>query len=116
MDIQDRALDFACEIVMLHQELMRRRGAARHLAGQLLRSGTSVGSNLEEADAGQSRADFISKCRVSLKEARESLYWLKLLHRSKLGPQERTESLVQEADEIVSILTVIIRKAAASRA
>ncbi|HSN69587.1 MAG TPA: four helix bundle protein, partial [Thermoanaerobaculia bacterium] len=64
--IQDRSFEFACQIVLLHQELLRARGAGRSLAGQLLRSGTSIGSNLEEATGGQSKADFIAKCRIAL--------------------------------------------------
>jgi four helix bundle protein len=87
--LHGRAFDFACRIVRLHRTLTRKGGAARRLAAQLLDAGTSVGSNLEEAEAGQSKADFISKCRIALKEARESHYWLRLFARTELVPPKR---------------------------
>jgi four helix bundle protein len=111
MDIRDRAFEFACRIVRLHRTLIRKGPTARRLAAQLLDAGTSVGSNLEEAEAGQSRADFISKCRISLKEARESRYWLRLFAATDLVPPKRLVSLIQEAHEIVAILTTIVKKA-----
>jgi four helix bundle protein len=107
-DLQERAFRFACDIVTLHDRLVREGGSTRDLSRQLMRSATSVGANLEEADAAQSRADFISKCTISLKEARESLYWLRLLrHTGKIDE----DSLLRECDEIVAILTTIVRKA-----
>jgi four helix bundle protein len=75
----------------------------------LLRSGTSVGANIEEAQAGQSRADFLSKMSIASKEARETLYWLKLLERTELVSDDRLQDLKQEADEIVRILTSIVK-------
>ena len=109
--IQERTFEFACRVVKLHGTLIRKGVTARRLAGQLLDAGTSVGSNMEEAEAGQSRADFISKCRIALKEARESLYWLRLFARTEIVSGERLESLIQEAREIVAILTTIVKKA-----
>jgi four helix bundle protein len=78
-DIHERVFEFACRIVRLHRALTRRRGSDRVAANQLLRSGTGIGANLEEAQAAQSKADFVAKARISLKEARESHYWLRLL-------------------------------------
>ena len=78
-DIQDRTFAFAVEIVRLCQRLDEKPGAGRTLSKQLLRSATSIGANMEEAQAGQSKADFISKTSIALKEARETLYWLRLL-------------------------------------
>jgi four helix bundle protein len=78
-DIRDRAFAFAVRIVKLCDYLEKKTNVSRSLSGQLLRAGTSVGANLEEAKAGQSRADFISKNSISLKEARESNYWLRLI-------------------------------------
>jgi four helix bundle protein len=84
--------------------------SARDISRQLLRAATSVGANLEEADGAQSRADFISKCCISLKEARESLYWLRLLeHTNKISPEDAAR-LVDESDQLVAILTTIVRK------
>ncbi len=77
--IAERAFAFAVRVVKLSQALDETRGVSRTLANQLLRAGTSVGANLEEAKGGQSRADFVSKVSISLKEARETHYWLRLL-------------------------------------
>ena len=113
-DINERVFQFACRIVLFHQWLARQRTSARLLAGQLLRSSTSIGSNLEEATAGQSKADFVAKARISLKEARESHYWLRILENTRLVPESRVSDLVKEANEIVAILTTIVRKASMS--
>ena len=111
MDIQDRTFRFACRIVALHQALVRQDATVRVLAGQLLRSGTSIGANLEEASAGQSRADFISKCSIALKEARETCYWLKLLEVTELIRSEEVAAVRGEAAELVAILTTIVKNA-----
>ena len=71
-DIHERAFEFACRIMRLHRTVSLKRGIAP-LASQLLRSGTGIGSNLEEAKAAQSRADFIAKARIALKEAFETM-------------------------------------------
>jgi len=81
------------------------------MASQLLDAGLSVGANLEEADGAQSKADFISKCSISLKEARESHYWLRLLRESRCITPTRIDPILQEANEIVAILTTIAKKA-----
>ena len=110
-DIQERAFEFACRIVSLHKSLVRSGATERTLARQLLRSGTSVGALLEEAHAAESRADFVSKCSVSFKEARESKYWLRLLASCDSALSTRLESLIAEAHELISILTTILKKA-----
>src|SRR5687768_15047566 len=109
--IQDRSFEFALRIVRLHDYLFTKRGAARVIARQLLNSGTSVGANLEEATAAQSKPDFISKCSIAAKEARETRYWLRLLTACKSIPTQRIAPLVQEAGEIVAIVTTIVKKA-----
>ena len=78
---------------------------------QMLRSGTGIGANLEEAEAGQSKADFISKTRIALKEARETVYWLRLIAATDIVKPQRIEPLTQEAREITAILTTIVRNA-----
>ncbi|MBV8518574.1 MAG: four helix bundle protein [Acidobacteria bacterium] len=113
-DIHERTFEFACRVVRLHQALMKRRGADRTIANQLLRAATSVGSNLEEAKAGQSRADFLAKARISLKEARESHYWLRLIEATELLAAKQIHPLTEEANEIVAVLTAIIKKASTS--
>ncbi len=79
------------------------------MARQILRSGTSIGANLEEATAGQSRADFISKCNIALKEARETHYWLRLFTETKVVSAERLNGLLTESNELVAILTTIVK-------
>jgi four helix bundle protein len=107
-DIQERTFAFALRIVRLCQNLDERPGIARTLGKQLLRAGTSIGANIEEAQAGQSRADFISKCAIALKEARETLYWLRLLEAAEVVSTARLTDLQAEADQLVRILTAII--------
>ena len=109
MEIQERTFEFAIRIVKLCQYLDEKPGVERTLSNQLLRSGTSVGTNIEEAQAGQSRADFLSKMSIASKEARETLYWLKLLEKTELVSIDRLQDLKQEADEIVRILTSIVK-------
>jgi len=108
-DICLRSFAFAVRVVRLCRELERHPGVSRTLANQLLRSGTSIGANIEEAQAGQSRADFIAKLSISCKEARETHYWLRLLAESEVLKPERLAELTQECDELVAILTSIIR-------
>jgi len=108
-DIRDRTFRFACDVVALHDVLVTRGPSARDIGRQLLRAATSVGANLEEADAAQSRPDFISKCTISLKEAREAHFWLKLL-RATHKLDDSYDPLVHESDRIVAVLTAIVRK------
>ena len=108
-DIRERVFRFAGAAVELHDLLVTRGGSAREMGRQFLRSANSVGANLEEADAGQSRADFISKCTISLKEARESHYWLRLL-RATNKIDATYDPLIHDCDRIVAVLTTIVRK------
>ncbi len=108
-DICSRSFDFAVRIVRLCKELDSQAGVSRTLASQLLRSGTSIGANIEEAQAGQSRADFIAKLSISCKEARETHYWLKLLAEAGLVKRDRLLALSQESSELIAILTTIIK-------
>jgi four helix bundle protein len=110
-DIVERTFEFALAIVALCEKCERRNGVARTLARQLLRSGTSIGANVEEAKAGQSRPDFISKYSIALKEARETHYWLRLLLKSASCEQESGSELCQEADELKRILGAIVATA-----
>ena len=109
-DIKERTFAFALRIVRVAQHLDERPGVPRTLGRQLLRSGTSVGANVEEAQAGQSRADFSSKYAIALKEARETVYWLRLLSESDVLPKDDCADLLREADEIARIIGSIIVK------
>ncbi len=110
-DIRERTFNFAVRIVKLCQYLDKNTDVNRRLVGQLLDAGTSVGANLEEARAGQSSKDFIHKNSISLKEARESSYWLKLLLASydfEKNVRDGMEELELEASEITKIIAKII--------
>jgi len=107
-DIKERTFAFALEIIKFAQSIDFRNEALRTLGRQLLRSGTSIGANVEEAQAGQSRADFTSKYAIALKESRETIYWLRLL--KEAGMYNDGEVLIKEADEIARIIGAIIRK------
>ena len=109
-DIADRTFAFAVQIVKLCRELERKDSSSRILAGQVLRSGTSVGANVEEAQASQSRADFLSKCSIACKEARETHFWLKVLVGAGILPLEQVSSILDECNQIVAILTTIVKK------
>jgi len=109
-DIKERGFSFACRIVKLYQFLARKKGGAEILGRQILRSGTSIGANLEEAAAGQSKADFISKCNIALKEARETYYWLRLLIKTEVVTVNKLGDLANESNELVAILTTIVKK------
>jgi len=113
-DIQKRAFSFACRIVKLYQFLAKQKGIGEVLGRQVLRSGTSIGANLEEAMAGQSKADFVSKCNIALKEARETHYWLRLFKENKVVSAERLNGLTKESNELVAILTTIVKNSRAS--
>jgi len=107
-DILIRTFDFAVLIVQLCVKLDERPGVGRVLMSQILRAGTSVPSNVEEAQAGQSKADFISKMSIALKEARETHLRLRLLVPAKVVPDSDLQPLIQEADEIKRVIGAII--------
>jgi four helix bundle protein len=109
VDIVDRTFQFALRIVKLCRFVNRKDSVGRTLSNQLLRSATSVGANVEEAQAGQTRADFVCKMTIALKEARESLYWLRLLRDSEVIPAARIDNLCQESLEIAKIIGAIVR-------
>ena len=114
-DIKERTFSFALDVVHLAQRLDERSGVSRALGRQLLRSGTSVGANVEEAQAGQSHADFSSKYAIALKETPETTYWLWLLKEGELSPNKDYEGLLREADEIARIIGAIIVKSRRNR-
>ena len=107
-DIVVRTFDFAVLIIQLCVKLDERPGVGRVLMSQILRAGTSVPANVEEAQAAQSKADFISKMSIALKEARETHLRLRLLLPAKLIPANQLQPLIQEADEIKRVIGAII--------
>ncbi|RPJ14576.1 MAG: four helix bundle protein [Deltaproteobacteria bacterium] len=114
-DLPNRSFEFAKRVVKLCQYLDETPGVPRILANQLLRSGTSIGANVEEGQASQSQADFISKYSIACKEARETHYWLRLISDSDIVPVDRLEELTAECNELIAILTAIVKKVKAQR-
>lgn len=104
--IQEKSFNFALSIISLFKKLQEEREYI--ISKQILRSATSIGANIEEAIAGQSKKDFLSKLSISLKEARETRYWLRLLQESELTTINVTV-YQKEALEIVNILSAIVK-------
>jgi four helix bundle protein len=107
-DICDRTFAFAVRIVNLCRYLNKQPDVDKTLTKQLLRSGTSIGANVEEAQAGQSDADFINKYAIALKEARETRFWLRLLVAAECIPAPGIEDLLAEITEIMRVIAAII--------
>lgn len=104
--IVTKTFNFSKEIIKLYIHL--KKDKVFELASQLFRSATSIGANVEEAQAAQSKKDFISKMSIAAKEARETRYWLRLLDESDLTIKD-IKHLLKEIEEIVNILTKIIK-------
>jgi len=114
-DIPTRAFEFAVRIVKLCQHLDAKPGVSRTLAAQVLRSGTSIGANVEEGQAAQSKADFIAKYSIALKEARETSYRLRLLIVAAVLPPKRVGLLLAECIELSKMLARAILTARRNR-
>jgi four helix bundle protein len=108
--ITDRTKQFAIRVVKACLFLDEQPGVYRILSKQLLRSGTSIGANVREAQSAQSDKDFIHKLEIALKEARESQYWLEILIEAELVEKQKFEQLLQEANEIGKILVASTKK------
>jgi four helix bundle protein len=104
--IQQKAFAFSLEVIRLYRELQNQHEYV--ISKQLLRSGTSIGANVEEATAGQSRNDFLAKMSIASKEARETRYWLRLLQESQLVKIDVSKEL-EKNEEIIRILTSIVK-------
>jgi four helix bundle protein len=105
--VKDKSYAFALRIITMAKWLREKKEF--EIARQVLRSGTAVGSNVEEALAGISRADFIAKMSIASKEAREINYWLRLLRDSKIVPEPKISPLETESLELIRILTAIVK-------
>jgi four helix bundle protein len=111
LEIEDRTYRFAIRVVRLCRHLGETPGVNRTLGQQLLRSGTSVGANVEEARAAYSRAEFCSKMIIALKEARETRFWLRLLIDAECVDRNLLEPLLSESTEIMKVIGAIAAKA-----
>ncbi len=101
--IQTKTYDFAVKSVKLYKEIVEKK-REYVLSKQLLRSGTSIGANVEEAIGAQSRKDFFAKLTIAYKEARESHYWIRLLKDTEYILKERAEELLNDVEEILRII------------
>ncbi|MCO5250010.1 MAG: four helix bundle protein [Candidatus Kapabacteria bacterium] len=105
--IQDKSFAFAIRIVNLYKYLLAEKKEFV-LSKQLLRSGTSIGANVEEAIGGQSKKDFIAKISIAYKEARETMYWLKLLKATQYLEEKEADSILHDVEELCKILSSIL--------
>lgn len=103
--VKDKSFDFALKIIDLYKYLHYKK-KEYVMSNQLLRCGTSIGANVEEAQAAQSMKDFISKMSIASKEARETHYWLRLL---KISEYITKEDLLQDCEELIRLLTAIVK-------
>ncbi|MBT3300764.1 MAG: four helix bundle protein [Candidatus Marinimicrobia bacterium] len=106
--ILDKSYAFALRIIKLYQYLCNEK-KEYVLSKQILRSGTSIGANVEEAIGGQSEKDFKAKLSIAYKEARETHYWLRLIRDSEILSEKEVESLITDCDEILKISGSIIK-------
>ena len=110
-DLEERLIDFAVRIIRMAESLPNTR-IGNHISGQLVRCGTSPAPNYGEAQSAESRADFIHKMKVCLKELRETRVWLLIIVRAELiKPVSKLNSLIQETNELISIFVTSIRTA-----
>ena len=108
--VVDKSKQFALDIIRLYRKLSDAK-CPRELSSQILRSGTSIGANIREGLVGQSTADFIARFNISLKEAKETEYWLDLLHEAGYIPNAHYEYIYPKNQELIKLLVSIIKKA-----
>src|SRR5215475_14521153 len=113
-DLQERLIDFAVRIIKLSASLPK-TPAGKHIAGQILRSGTSPAPNYGEARGAESHADFVHKYGVVLKELNETFIWLRVIERSELLKKELLTEIVEECRELCRIFTASVTTARANR-
>ena len=108
--VYEKSLDFSVRIVNAYKYLTQTKKEYT-MSKQLLRSATSIGANIAEAQRGQSKADFAAKMNIALKEASETEYWLQLLHRTDYLSDEQYISLQSDISELLKLLTAICKSA-----
>lgn len=111
--IEVKSYDFAIRIVNLHKYLNRQK-EIHSLSNQMLRNGTAIGALIQEAVHAQSKADFLNKMNVSLKEANETMYWIRLLHSTHYLKDNEFASIHKDCEEIVKLLASIVKTTKAS--
>ena len=106
--VREKSMEFAIRIVKLYKYLHDKKGETV-MSKQLLRSGTSIGANVSEGNYGQSRADFLSKMSIALKEAVETEYWLELLSKTEYLSEQEYDSIRSDCGEIAKLLTATVK-------
>ena len=106
-DILERTIAYSLRIIKVYREL-ERDSVGRVIGKQLLRSGTSIGANVHEAQGGQSKADFVAKMSIAHKEARESAYWMRLIKEAKLISARLINDISDETEQLIKILSSIL--------
>jgi four helix bundle protein len=109
-DFRERAFRFTLRLFDYCDELARNPGPSRQIANQLFSAGSAIGANLEESKAAYSRRELAAKTSISLKESRESKYWLRVADAKALGNSGLRKWLLQESDEFVAMLTVSVKR------
>lgn len=110
-DIEERLIDFAVRVINVCDKLPKDRTGARHIRGQLVRSGTSPAPNYGEARGAESQRDFIHKLKIVLKELNESRIWLKMIIRTEMLAEKRLVELLDECDQLCRIISSSIQTA-----
>ena len=107
--IAERSFEFGCRIVKLCERLWSGGPASRKIADQLFDCGTSIGANAEEAEGGQTKADFLAKLAVCRKESRETIYWLRVAIRTAIVPKDEVAWELDEAQQLKAMITSAIK-------
>lgn len=107
--VQIKSYQFALRVVNLYKYLISEKKKEYVLSKQILRSGTSIGANVEEAIGGQSKSDFIAKLQIALKESRETHYWLRILIDSNYLDRKSGQSILNDCEELIKLITSILK-------
>ncbi len=110
VDLHERVFEFVCAVVLFCRDLSKEPGVVRQIAWQLAAAASSAGANLEEAKAAYSRREFAAKNSISLKEMRETCFWLRVILHSKLADPERVQPLLDEAKQLRAMLTAGMKR------
>ncbi len=105
----DKSFHFSIRIIKFYKYEIKNNNIPLPLLNQILRSGTSIGANISEAQSAFTRKDFINKLGISLKEAKETEYWLKIMNGAEILPDKEFESLKADCEELLKLLTSIIK-------
>jgi len=109
-DLEDRLINFAVRVLNVTESLPNTK-AGNHIAGQLVRSGTSPAPNYGEAQSAELRRDFVHKMKICLKELRETQIWLRIIERKPMCEANRLEGIIKQCDELIAIFVSSVKTA-----